>query len=299
MDKRVIDEVRPNPWITLGGLVVGVCLTACSATPPRQLSKVPPAYAMLPNGRDPINPEQPSPLYAAATHGAKENFVRSLERIKGRPLNLLSLSGGGQNGAFGAGFLIGWRESGRRPVFDAVGGVSTGALLATGALLGTPEDDAELEEMYTQITKANIFVERSIFSLLSSDSLMDTKPLRELIAKYITAEKLKRVAAALEEHRYLFVGTTNVDYDQTWVWNMSLIAKDGNLDLYRKVLLASASISTARSCSPRPRSLSSFLRWRLTVICSWTVRPARTWSSPGWRENSVPRHRCTDRAISI
>ena len=210
MIKKVFDEMRAKPWIILGGLVVGVCLTACTTVPPRQLSKNPPAYAMLPNGRDPINPDRSSPLYAAATRGAKENFVRTLERIKGRPLNLLSLSGGGQNGAFGAGFLIGWRESGRRPVFDAVGGVSTGALLATGALLGTPQDDAELEEMYTQITKENIFAERSIFSLLSADSLMDTRPLQELIAKYITVEKLKRVAAALEEHRYLFVGTTNV-----------------------------------------------------------------------------------------
>ena len=60
--------------------------------------------------------------------------------------NLLSLSGGGQNGAFGAGLLIGWRESGQRPQFDVVGGVSTGALLAPHALLGTPADDATLEE---------------------------------------------------------------------------------------------------------------------------------------------------------
>lgn len=83
--------------------------------------------------------------------------MRQLERRHGRPLNLLSLSGGGQNGAFGAGFLTGWRESGRRPEFDAVGGVSTGALLATHALLGTSADDALLEEMYTQINKDDIY----------------------------------------------------------------------------------------------------------------------------------------------
>jgi predicted acylesterase/phospholipase RssA len=165
-----------------------------------------------------------------------------MERKRGHALNMLSLSGGGQNGAFGAGLLNGWRESGQRPVFDMVGGVRTGALLATHALLGTPADDAQLEEMYTQITKKDVHNERGIFSLaFGADSLSDTEPLRALIAKFITAETLKRVAAAYNDNRFLFVGTTNIDYGQTWVWNMSLIAKDGNLALYRQVLLASAS----------------------------------------------------------
>ena len=155
---------------------------------------------------------------------------------------MLSLSGGGQNGAFGAGFLIGWRESGRRPEFDIVGGVSTGALLATHALLGTPADDAQLEAMYTQITKKDIYREIGVFGLLfGADSLSDTAPLRALIAKHITAETLERVAAAYDDNRLLVVGTTNIDYGQTWIWNMSMIAKDGNLELYREVLLASAS----------------------------------------------------------
>lgn len=230
----------PHHRTLLAGLLAA-CLAACGSTPERHLSLVSPAYAMLPNGHDPMNPDQPSPMLAELAQGPEENFTRVIERVKGRPLNFLSLSGGGQNGAFGAGFLIGWRESGQRPVFDAVGGVSTGALLATHALLGTPEDDATLEEMYTRITADDIYTERSIFSLVSgTDSLMDTAPLQRMLAKYITEEALERVAAAFEDHRFIFVGTTNVDYDQTWVWNMSLIARDGDLDLYRKVLLASA-----------------------------------------------------------
>ena len=64
--------------------------------------------------------------------------------------------------------------------------------------------------------------------------------MRALLAKYITAETLKRVAAAYAENRLLVVGTTNIDYGQTWIWNMSLIAKAGDLELYHKVLLASA-----------------------------------------------------------
>ena len=234
-------NIRYRNLIIFVGVVAALLLAGCASAPERVLSHKAPAYATLPNGHDPLNPDQLSPLFAAAA-GGDANIVRQLERRRGHALNILSLSGGGQNGAFGAGLLIGWRESGKRPEFDIVGGVSTGALLATHALLGTPADDAELEAMYTQITKKDVYTERGIFSLASgTDSLADTAGLRALIAKHITAETLERVAAAYKDNRLLVVGTTNIDYGQTWVWNMSAIAKDGNLALYRDVLLASAS----------------------------------------------------------
>jgi hypothetical protein len=216
-------------------------LAACASPAERTLSLHAPLYATLPNGFEPLNPAQPSSIYAVVAAVPGDNLIRYLERKRGHALNLLSLSGGGQNGAFGAGFLIGWRESGRRPQFDVVGGVSTGALLATHAFLGTPADDAILEEMYTKVTSADIYTDRSIFGLLSADSLKDTAPLRAMLAKYVTAETLKRVAAEYDENRMLVVGTTNIDYGQTWVWNMTMIAKVGDLELYRDVLLASAS----------------------------------------------------------
>ena len=54
-----------------------------------------------------------------------------------RPVvNFLALSGGGSDGAFGAGVLCGWTASGKRPEFDLVTGVSTGALTAPFAFLG-------------------------------------------------------------------------------------------------------------------------------------------------------------------
>ena len=233
--------MRHSKLIIFVGVLAALLLGGCASAPERVLSKKAPAYAVLPNGHDPLNPDQLSPIYAAAA-GGEANIVRQLERKHGRALNILSLSGGGQNGAFGAGLLIGWRESGKRPEFDIVGGVSTGALLATHALLGTPADDAQLEEMYTQITKKDVYIDRPILSLAAgADSLADTAPLRALIAKHITAETLERVAAAYKNNRLLVVGTTNIDYSRTWVWNMSQIAKDGNLGLYRDVLLASAS----------------------------------------------------------
>jgi hypothetical protein len=216
-------------------------LGACTSPPHRTLSLHAPQYATLPNGTEPLNPGKLSHLYTSVASVPGDNVIRYLERKRGHALNMLSLSGGGQNGAFGAGFLKGWRKHGDRPQFDLVGGVSTGALLATHAFLGTPDDDATLEEMYTQVTNADIYTDRGILSLLSADSLKDTAPLREMIAKYITADTLKRVAAAYDDNRLLVVGTTNIDYGQTWLWNMTMIAKAGELELYRDVLLASAS----------------------------------------------------------
>ena len=237
-NRRGLMGQRKSAVLSVLGLLL---VAACSSPPERVLSMAAPSYATLPNGYEPLNPTQPSPIYAEVTATPGDNFLRYLERKRGHALNALSLSGGGQNGAFGAGFLVGWRESGRRPQFDVVGGVSTGALLATHALLGTPADDAILEEMYTKITKEDIYKDRGLFSILSgTDSLKDTSPLRAMLAKYVTSETLKRVAAAYDENRMLFVGTTNIDYGQTWLWNMSLIAKAGNLELYRNVLLASA-----------------------------------------------------------
>ena len=228
--------------VGFGCLLISLLLAACASAPKRVLSSKKPLYATLPNGYEPLNPTQLSPIYAAVTTTPGDNLVRYLERKRGHALNILTLSGGGQNGAFGAGFLVGWRESGRRPQFDVVGGVSTGALLSTHAFLGTAADDATLEEMYTRITKADIYNDIGLIGLLSgSDALRDTAPLRAMLEKYITAETVKRVAAAYDENRMLFVGTTNIDYGQTWVWNMTAIAKAGDVELYRKVLLASAS----------------------------------------------------------
>ena len=237
--------MRHNILVILTGVMVALVLAGCSSVPERELSLKPASYAALPNGHDPLNPDRLSPAYDATETALalEEGFTRYLERKHGRALNQLSISGGGQNGAFGAGFLVGWRETGQRPQFDEVGGVSTGALLATHALLGTPADDAVLEKMYTTVTSDDIYKNYGILDLAfgRAYSLADTAPLRALIAKYITADTLERVAAAYDDNRFIWVGTTNIDYDQTWIWDMGLIARDGRLELYRDVLLASAS----------------------------------------------------------
>jgi hypothetical protein len=160
----------------------------------------------------------------------------------------LALSGGGPNGAFGAGFLSGWTKTGQRPVFKIVTGVSTGALMAPFAFLG-PKYDALLREFYTTTTTRNIFNPLSFVpSLLAGDSLADTAPLGELIAKHVTPALLSEVAQAHQRGRRLYIGTVDLDSQRFIVWNMGLIATSGRpnaLDVFRQVMLASSSVPVA------------------------------------------------------
>ena len=121
-----------NPTV-VASILVALVLVGCASAPEREISRELAPYATLQNGNDPLNPERPSPHFSAATSGIEKGVIPYYEGKRGHALNVLTISGGGQNGAFGAGFLIGWRESGRRPEFDIVTGVSTGALLATHA----------------------------------------------------------------------------------------------------------------------------------------------------------------------
>jgi predicted acylesterase/phospholipase RssA len=160
----------------------------------------------------------------------------------------LAISGGGPNGAFGAGLLNGWTATGKRPVFKIVTGVSTGALMAPFAFLGPPYD-AALREFYTTTSTRNIFRVLSIIpQLLAGDSLADSGPLASLIEQHVDAELLARVADAHRRGRRLYVGTVDLDAQRFVVWNMGLIAASGRPeapDLFRKVMLASASVPIA------------------------------------------------------
>jgi len=168
----------------------------------------------------------------------------------GTNANYLSISGGGDDGAFGAGLLVGWSERGDRPNFNLVTGISTGALIAPFAFLGK-EYDPLLREVYTQIGPDNIFVKRGLISGILGDGLSDTTPLYQLISKYIDGAFLKKVAHEYKVNgRWLLVGTTNLDAGVPVIWNMGKIASIDSpeaLVLFKKIMLASASIPGAFS----------------------------------------------------
>jgi len=177
----------------------------------------------------------------------KEEIKALFPEIYGKPHDYLSISGGGANGAFGAGLLVGWTEAGNRPKFDIVTGISTGALIAPFAFLG-PSYDQQLKEVYTEFSTSDILKRRGLFKIARGDAISDTEPLRELMAKYINRQVLEQFSAAYKKGRRLYIGTTNLDADRPVIWDVTAIAASGApnaLDLIHDVLVASASVPGA------------------------------------------------------
>jgi hypothetical protein len=157
---------------------------------------------------------------------------------------LLAISGGGDNGAFGAGVLVGWSESRTRPSFKIVTGVSTGALIAPLVFVG-PEYDSLLANMYTTIDQTDVFEKRPILAGLVSDALADSTPLQNLISKHVDARLVTRIAEESRHGRALVIITTDLDAGVPVIWNVGGIAESGRpeaIGLIRKILLASASV---------------------------------------------------------
>ncbi len=162
-------------------------------------------------------------------------------------LTALAVSGGGANGAYVAGVLVGWTEAGDRPLFDLVTGVSTGALISPFAFLGPTWDHsltaAYRDEGVSRLTSGG-------WGALARPSLYSDRSLRALVGKYVDPALLRAIAAEHSKGRRLLVATTNLDAQATVLWDMGAIAAAGQapgqeataVALFRNVLVASASI---------------------------------------------------------
>ncbi|CAA2106004.1 hypothetical protein MBUL_03470 [Methylobacterium bullatum] len=151
----------------------------------------------------------------------------------------LVLSGGGENGAFAAGLLNGWSKAGDRPVFGIITGVSTGAMIAPFAFLGSSAD-ATLARAYTEISAADVFEFGG-----TNEALTDTWPLKRRIDRMVTGKLLADIAAEHAKGRRLLVATTAVDSERPVLWDMGAIASEGSpkaLDLFRAIILASSAV---------------------------------------------------------
>jgi Patatin-like phospholipase len=195
------------------------------------------------------------PLYGTAPLEAE--FVAAADRLRraqglapNAPLpevQLLAVSGGGENGAFGAGLLCGWSDYGTRPVFELVTGVSTGALTAPFAYLGSSYDP-QLRAVYTELTPTHVLLKRHFTAALFDDAMADNSPLFKTISGYLNETMLAALAQGYDEGRLLLIGTSDLDAQQPVMWNVGAIAKSGHpraLDTIRRILLASAAIPGA------------------------------------------------------
>lgn len=168
-----------------------------------------------------------------------EDFPIGQDGIKVYPV--LAISGGGANGAYGAGLLKGWSAEGSRPVFKVITGVSTGALIAPYAFLGS-KYDADLEKLYTTMSTKDVMSSKGHFGALFGNSLANNRPLDKKIAGILNQDLLDKIATEHKHGRRLLVGTVNLDAQRFVIWDMGAIAARGDADLFRRVIIASAAI---------------------------------------------------------
>ncbi len=239
----------PHPWRAWLVVAIGLALVACASAP-----------------RDPVPPQLVDD--AAVLEGAEVRFwgdrappnidalaaekwaqVRAtrpylLKKSKRPKISFLAISGGGSDGAFGAGLLVGWSARGDRPEFDIVTGISTGALTAPFAFLGRRYDPA-LKQVYTTYSTNQLVTKHPVRGLLGGDSISSNAPLARVIAGYVDEAFMQEVAREHARGRRLLIGTTNLDAQRPVIWDMGRIASSGDpqaLALFRNVLLASAAI---------------------------------------------------------
>ena len=234
-------------FVTIIVFLVSAVLVACASTPAR--NPVPAELTSqvgiegIPDARF-WGDEWPKFSMERFETYTDADFRKHFKGIYGKPHNYLAISGGGPNGAFGAGLFVGWTESGTRPEFTMVTGISTGALTAPFAFLGSDYDDT-LKEVYTTTSTKDILKERNIFSAIFGDSMTDTTPLKALIAKHVTIDIVNAIAREHQGGRRLMVGTVNLDAGRSVIWNIGAIATSDHpakLALIHDILRASAAI---------------------------------------------------------
>lgn len=190
----------------------------------------------------------PNPEFLEELHQSidREKAHRAASGLSGPlpPAEFLAISGGGSNGAFTAGLLNGWTAAGNRPTFKAVTGISTGALLAPFAFLGSDYDDS-VRKFYTEITADDILIERGGLAAITDDALSDNAPLRDMLEEIIDAKLVDAIAAEHAKGRVLAIGTANLDAQRGVIWNIGAIAATNHprrIELIRNIMTASSAI---------------------------------------------------------
>jgi hypothetical protein len=228
----------PTPGLFSSLLVaiwIAFSLVDCSSLPRASFTREQQDMAGIPGIAD-------ARIWADDPAGLSRTAPFSDGQRKSTSIDVLALSGGGAEGAFGAGLLVGWTEAGNRPEFSVVSGTSSGALIAPFAFLGASHD-AILRDLFTSGIAQSLLHLDGLNAIFGS-GVFKTEPLKLLIAHYVDEDLLHLVAAQHRRGRRLFVVTTNIDAQRTAVWNMGAIAESdysGRLQLFRDILVASAS----------------------------------------------------------
>ena len=187
-----------------------------------------------------------TPVHAVTLFDEKNQPVKIVgdRKMDRDNLDILAISGGGSNGAYGAGVISGWTKSGTRPNFDIVTGVSTGALIAVLAFAG-PEYDEELRKLYTEQTNQAIYREKGFIAGIFSDSYYDYTPFKNQIQQVFDTKLLNKIAAEHRKGRRLYIASTNIDAGKLVVWDLGKLAaskRHNKLLRSQKIIRASAAV---------------------------------------------------------
>lgn len=188
--------------------------------------------------------------YESASIPDRERFLSEVRVASTVPrdgtFDILALSSGGANGAYGAGVLTGWTAQGDRPEFEIVTGVSIGALIAPFAFVGRARDP-DLEAAFIDGRSDNLLQPRWAMALFSP-GLYRSAPLRGLVEKAVDTALLSEIAEAHRAGRRLYIGTTSLDTREPVIWDLGAVAASGvpdARDLFIDILTASASVTGA------------------------------------------------------
>lgn len=152
------------------------------------------------------------------------------------PLAVLALSGGSQHGAFGAGFLDGWRRARpgqRMPEFGVVTGISTGSILSTFAFIGDTEravtrysilNERELLTPVVRTRRDGSMSPFEIFRVLRRGAVADLAPLRNTLLVEISPSVMAEVARRHALGRRLYVGAVDLDSGQAMAMDLTDMA---------------------------------------------------------------------------
>jgi len=242
--KTKLSPFRTRCWLLVLGMVL---LSACASAPPRTV----PLPEELADQATILGLSHVRTWADALSSKVRQQESATEEEVRARYSGIigvehhyLALSGGSENGAFAAGLLAGWTEAGTRPSFTIVTGISTGALIAPFAFLGAEYDD-EITHVYTHYSVDEMADRRAVVNMVRNDSFADSAPLRAIIARYVTPQMVKEIAAEYRIGRRLLIGTTNLDAARPVMWDIGAIAASGapgSVELIRDIMLASASI---------------------------------------------------------
>lgn len=240
---------------TLVALLLTLLITGCGTVPPHQalpdtfkgMATVKGYPADIRSWGDEAGANLDAAI-ALRVDAYKKLHAAEYARDKKYPvMSYLAISGGSNNGAFGAGIVSGWTQARNRPEFSVVTGTSTGALIAPFAFLG-PEHDGTLKEVFTTLNSSNIYsggVWTMLDGVTGGLALADNTPLMQQIERTITPALFAQIAEEHQKGRRLYIGTSNLEAQRSVIWDIGAIANSGNPDalaLFHKIMLASAAV---------------------------------------------------------